>query len=56
MQSNGKRMDMLDCFRYLGVNLVTDGRKETQWGHRLDEAMEVAGTFKNVRKKRRVDT
>ena len=47
-------MKELDCFRYLSLDLSSDGEMEAKWMHRLVEGRRVAGALKKVRKKRPV--
>ena len=43
MQLNGERMEELDYFRKLKVDLSLDGGMEAEWKYRLREGRDVAG-------------
>ena len=45
-------MNELDWGGYLGVDLCSDERMEAKWKYKLSEGRKVAGTLKNVWKKR----
>ena len=45
---NVQRMEELNCFRCLGVDLCSDGEMKANWMRRLCKCKKVAGTFKKI--------
>ena len=45
---NGEKMEELDCFRHMAVDLSSDGGMEVEWKHIVDEGRNVAGVLNNV--------
>ena len=45
---NGKRLEEVNCFRYLGVDVKSDGRSEVEVAHRMEKGMQVFGALGSV--------
>ena len=54
VQLNGEKMEELDSFGYLGVELSSDGGMEAEWKHRVGEGRKVAGALDNIWKRRKI--
>ena len=51
---NGKKLEEVQCFRYLGVDLAANGSMEAEVSHRVGEGARVLGAMKNVWKERTI--
>ena len=45
MAENGAQMEMVACYKYLGVNVTSDGKYSEEINHRITEARRAAGTI-----------
>ena len=45
---NGKPLEEVDCFKYLGSQVAADGRCERDVAHRMNEGYGAWGVLKNV--------
>ena len=46
VQLIGERMEQLYCFRYLGVDVRSDGGIETEWKHRPVRVERLQGLYR----------
>ena len=51
---NDRRMEEVESYRYLGVDVSSDGRMNEEVSHRIGEARKVAGALQELWKKRHV--
>ena len=50
---NNSRMEEVECYRYLGVDVSSDDRTNEEVRQRIGEARKVSGTLQKVWKNRR---
>ena len=51
---NNSRMEEVECYRYLGVDVSSDGRMNEEVRHRIGEARKVSGALQKLWKNRRI--
>ncbi|MEL7520935.1 MAG: reverse transcriptase family protein, partial [Cyanobacteria bacterium J06553_1] len=51
---NNNRMEEVECYRYLGVDIAHDGRMNDEVSHRIGEARKVSGALQKLWKNRRM--
>jgi len=51
---NGRRMEEVNAYRYLGVDIANDGKINEEVNHRIGEANKVSGGLQKLWKKRSV--
>merc|ERR1712002_494408 len=51
---NGKRIEEVGIYRYLGVDISNDSGMDEEVNHRVGEARRAWGAFRDVRKKRHI--
>merc|ERR1711872_65064 len=51
---NNSRMDEVDTYRYLGVDIANDSRMSEEVNHRIGEARKACGALKGLWKKRHI--
>ena len=49
---DGRRMEEVNAYRYLGVDITNDGKMNEEVNHRIGEAKKVAGGLQKLWKKR----
>merc|ERR1712002_206763 len=54
VQLNDSRMEEVDCYRYLGVDILSDGRMNEELSHRIGEARKASGPMQRLWKNRRM--
>ena len=54
IQLNNARMEEVDCYRYLGVDVSSDGRMNEEISHRMGEARKASGALQRLWKNRRM--
>ena len=47
-------MEEVECYRYLGVDVSSDGRMNEEVRHRIGEARKVSGALQKLWKNRRI--
>ena len=45
---NGKPLEEVDCFKYLGLQVAADGGCETDVAHRMNEGYRAWGALKSL--------
>ena len=51
---NDRRMEEVETYRYLGVDISSDGGMREEVNHRITEAKKALGALKDVWKKRNI--
>ena len=51
---NGERLEAVESYKYLGVNVTCDGKLKEEINHRISEARKAAGALQGIWKKRRL--
>ena len=51
---NNSRMEEVESYRYLGVDVSSDGRMSEEVGHRIGEARKASGALQKLWKNRRM--
>merc|ERR1712002_941297 len=54
VQLNDSRMEEVDCYRYLGVDISSNSRMNEEVSHRIGEARKASGALQRLWKNRRM--